>query len=153
MKRGMLLSASVLAIVPAAGAPARAQDPIEVGKGVYTLVFENERVRVSDVKFAPGAKVPAHAHPEYVLYVLAGGTLAISRPEAETTEFTGTPGQVVYMPAETHWAENVGTTEFHAIVVELKDTSDPNAGEAHQHHPDETHDDHGHGHGGGGRGK
>ena len=146
MKSALSLLALALATLSAAGAPARAQDPIEVGKGIYTLIFENERVRVSDVKFAPGATMPEHAHPEYLLYVLGAGTLAITRPDGTIAQLAGTPGQVMYMGAETHSAENVGTTEFHALVVELKDTSDPNAGEAHQHHADETDDGHGHGH-------
>jgi len=32
-----------------------------------------------------------------------------------------TVGQVLWIPAETHWAENGGETEIHALVTELKE--------------------------------
>lgn len=123
MKRQtLLLSAAALAWTLGAFATTYAQDPIEVGKGIYSLVFENERVRVCDIKFAAGAKIAQHSHPDHFVYVLSGGELKLSKPDGSTVDFKATPGQVSWIPAETHSAVNVGKTEVHAIVVELKET-------------------------------
>ncbi|MDP3703454.1 MAG: cytoplasmic protein [Candidatus Omnitrophota bacterium] len=98
-----------------------AQDPVEVGPDIYTVKFENERVRVSEIKFVPGASIAMHSHPDHFLYVLAAGTLQLGHPDGTTAEFVGTPGQVAWIPAESHAAVNTGTTEFRGLVVELKE--------------------------------
>ena len=41
-----------------------AQDPRVVAPRSYTLAFENERVRVTRVHYAPREKVPVHDHPD-----------------------------------------------------------------------------------------
>ena len=98
-----------------------AQDPVEVAPHIYTVLFENERVRVSKMHFKPGDSIAPHSHPDHFVYVLSAGALKISRPDGTSQEFVGEPGQVVWIDAETHWAENVGTTDLEAIVVELKE--------------------------------
>ena len=98
----------------------QAQDPVTVGPDIYTVKFENDRVRVSEIRFKPGDSIPMHEHPDHFVYVLSGGTLTLSYPDGRTTDFTGEPGQIVWIPAESHAATNPGTTEFRALVVELK---------------------------------
>ncbi len=100
---------------------AMAQDPLKVGAGVYTLAFENERTRVCDIQFEPGEKVATHSHPDHMVYVLSAGTLEISKPDGSKSVVEATPGQILWIPAETHWAQNVGKTTLHAIVVEFKE--------------------------------
>lgn len=100
---------------------AAAQDPVKVGSNVYKQVFENERVRVSDVRFKPGDKIAKHSHPDHFIYVLEQGKLRISKPDGTSSEADFQVGQVVWITAETHWAENIGSTELHALVVELKE--------------------------------
>jgi quercetin dioxygenase-like cupin family protein len=109
---------------------AEAQDPMKVGTGIYSLVFENERVRVCDIKFDPGEKIAPHSHPDHFVYVLSAGTLEVEKPDGSKTLLESAPGQVLWIPAETHWATNVGKTEFHAIVVELKEGAKPTAAPA-----------------------
>lgn len=99
---------------------AAAQDPVEVGPNIYHVVFENERVRVSEITFQPGDSIPMHSHPDHLLYVLTPGTLKLAYPDGTTKDFEGTPGQVVWTNAESHEGQNIGTTEFRALVVELK---------------------------------
>lgn len=121
-RRVVFAALSVALLSVAAVGAAWAQDPVKVAPNIYTLLFENERVRVCDIKFEAGEKIVSHSHPDHFLYVMSAGTLKISHPDGTSAEFAGTPGQVAWIPAETHWAENVGKTEFHAIVVELKET-------------------------------
>ena len=120
MKRRGLTFALMAAVLLSWAAASFAQDPVVVGPNIYKVIFENEKVRVSEITFKPGDSIPPHSHPDHFVYVLTAGKLAISRPDGTTQDFEGTPGQIVWINAETHWAKNTGDTEFKALVVELK---------------------------------
>lgn len=98
-----------------------ADDPLKVAPDMYKLVFENERVRVMEVTFNPGQKIAKHSHPDHYIYVVEPGTLTISKPDGSTTVAQLTTGQVIWIPAETHWAENTGATKVRLLVNELKE--------------------------------
>ena len=83
-----------------------AQDPLEVGPDIYKLVFENDRVRVMEVTFKPGAKIAMHSHPDHFAYVLADGKLLLSYPDGTTKDLEGKAGNLFWINAETHAAEN-----------------------------------------------
>src|SRR5260370_10845045 len=46
-------------------------DAVKVARDVYTVLFENERVGVVDVRMAPGQSPAKHSHPDGVWYALA----------------------------------------------------------------------------------
>jgi len=119
MKRGTWVGLTLGLLL--VGRLAMAQDPLEVGPDIYKLVFQNDRVRVMEITFKPGDKIALHSHPDHFVYVLSGGTLALSSPDGTKKEFVGKPGDVVWISAESHAAENIGTTEFKGVVVELKE--------------------------------
>jgi hypothetical protein len=47
----------------------------------------------------------------------------------QTREVSLESGQALWIPAQTHAGENIGTTESHSIFIELKE-SGPKSGEA-----------------------
>ncbi len=96
-------------------------DPTRVASDVYKLILENERVRVFDVRFKPGQKAVMHTHPAHVVYVLDDYTLNLEIPEREAQEIPLKAGQTIYMEAGPHAAQNIGKTEGHALVIELKE--------------------------------
>ncbi len=102
-----------------ASKPASAQDPLVVGGDIYRVILENERVRVLEARFKPGAKIAMHTHPDHVVVVTSAGRLAITNAEG-TQEHDAKIGDTFYIPAESHSAENVGTTEFVCVITELK---------------------------------
>lgn len=123
MKRSLLFSTFLLAVMfclPVVR-PASAQDPLKVAPSMYKLVHENARVRVMEVTFKPGAKIAAHSHPDHFVYALSTGKLKISKPQGEPAELEVKVGEVLWIPAETHWAENTGSTEVRLLVTELKE--------------------------------
>jgi quercetin dioxygenase-like cupin family protein len=97
-------------------------DPTKVASDVYKLILENERVRVFDVRFKPGQKAVMHAHPDRLVYVLADYTLDLKLPDGSSQEVPLKAGQAFWMGAGPHAAQNIGKTEGHALVVELKET-------------------------------
>jgi quercetin dioxygenase-like cupin family protein len=120
MKRSPLLI-SALAFSILASGKAAAQDPVKVAPDVYTLKFENERVRVLEIVVKPGAKIAKHSHPDHFAYAITGGKLTITAGDKAPTVAEVKPGDVLWIPAETHSSENTGTTEIRALVTELKE--------------------------------
>jgi quercetin dioxygenase-like cupin family protein len=102
-------------------ASAFAQDPLQVGPDIYKLVFENEHVRVLDVHFQPGAKVAMHAHPDHLVYIASGEELTLSYLDGSTKKMTGKPGDMLWVKAESHAAQNTSGHEVTGAVIELKD--------------------------------
>ena len=70
----MRLVTFVCAAVILAALPARAQDPVKVASSTYTLIAENERVRVLRATVAPGGKTVMHAHPAHLVVSLGAAT-------------------------------------------------------------------------------
>ena len=98
-----------------------AQDPLKVAPDMYKLLLENDRVRVMEVVFKPGSKIAKHSHPDHFVYVASAGKLTIHKADDSKSEADLKVGDVMWIGAETHWAENPGTTEVRLIVTELKE--------------------------------
>lgn len=98
-----------------------AAGPLEVAPDMYKLKFENERVRVMEVTFQPGQKIAEHSHPDHFVYVVEGGQLKISHPDGSAMDADLKVGDVVWINAESHWAENTGATVVRLLVTDLKE--------------------------------
>ena len=122
MKKLMLAVAMVLAIsVPALAEEKTYPGPQEAASNIYKQIFDNERVRVSEITFKPGDKAAMHTHPyPHVVYVMEGGTLTLSYPDGTSKPATVEAGQAIWFPAETHEAVNTGTTTVKGTVTEIK---------------------------------
>jgi beta-alanine degradation protein BauB len=119
------MSASLIGVlaVLAAGGLASAQDPAVVNAKTIQVKLENNRVRVLEAVIKPGDKEQLHSHPAYVIHVLAGGRVRSHATDGKATEYELVTGETLYRDPVTHWAENIGTTTIHLILVELKDSS------------------------------
>src|SRR2546425_11938235 len=73
-----------------------AADPVEVASNVYTTLFENERVRLLEVRLATGDSSAMHGHPDYVVYNLDEGKVRFSSPTGETEEVELPAGAAVW---------------------------------------------------------
>ena len=119
-----LLTAAVAAALWLAGLQgARAQDPAVVNAKTIRVKLENARVRVLEATLKPGDKEQMHSHPAYVIYVIEGGKVRNHAADGKTSETEFKTGDIVYRDPLTHWAENIGTTTMHLILVELKNPS------------------------------
>jgi len=108
-------------LVLAGSASVRAQDPAVVNAATIHVTFENNRVRVLEAKLPPGAKEKMHSHPAYVIYIIDGGKVRNHAADGATSETELASGATLYRDPITHWAENIGNTTIHLILVELKD--------------------------------
>lgn len=95
-------------------------DPIETNPNLYSVVFENERVRVLEYRDQPGDRTTPHGHPDSVMVTLSGFQRRLVAGE-RTAEVELQPGVVRWLAAQEHVGENIGDSETHVIFVELKD--------------------------------
>src|SRR5690242_15985618 len=117
MKRTLTL---VFLLVSFLAAPAIAQDVLATNPSTVKLKLENNKVRVLEATLPPGHKEQRHSHPANVVYVITGGKVRSHGADGKVTESTLESGAVLYRDPLTHWAENIGNTTIHLILVELK---------------------------------
>lgn len=94
----------------------RAYSQTPVGK----ITLENEKVKVVSIEFKPGDATTIHSHPDNVTYVMKGGKMEYTNKGEKPYVVNYKDGETVWMPAVTHIAKNVGTTNIKLLVVELK---------------------------------
>lgn len=98
-----------------------AQDPMKAAANVYKKVLlDNDKVRVMEVVFAPGASAPWHSHPNHTAYALNSGKIQITEKGKAAVTIDIKAGTAMYLPAVTHMAKNTGTTTMKLIVTEMK---------------------------------
>jgi quinol monooxygenase YgiN/quercetin dioxygenase-like cupin family protein len=108
------LSRSAAAQVPAG------EDPVPRYPGNYKVLVENDRVRVLDFRLRRGDTEAFHSHPAHVLYVLEPFTVRFKLPDGRTITREAKAGDVLFSEAVTHSPTNIGSTDAHGILVELK---------------------------------
>jgi hypothetical protein len=97
------------------------KDPVETDGDKYSVVLENERVRVLKYHDKPGDKTLQHAHPDYVLYAESSFKRRLTFPDGRKQDADVKAGSVVWMKAHIHVGENIGFTNTDVIIVELKE--------------------------------
>lgn len=103
-----------------AAEPVTAPDPVATHPENYRVLLENDRVRVLDFRLAKGARERSHAHPEHVAVFLEDFTIRFTLPDGRTALREAHPHQVVWSDSVVHASENIGASDAHGILVELK---------------------------------
>jgi mannose-6-phosphate isomerase-like protein (cupin superfamily) len=119
-RRFALLALLLVPALAAAGVAPGAPSADQATPGVVRLRFENDRVRVLETLSNPGDRENVHAHPANVVYVIAGGTLRITGVDGKSKDVEFKTGDTLWREPVVHSAENIGKTQLHAIMVELK---------------------------------
>ena len=96
-------------------------DVLKGAAKAYKLLMENEKVRVLEIRLKPGEKAPMHNHPRsHVIYVMNNARFKLTFPDGKTGEFDLKAGQALWLEAGSHATENIGATDGHNLVVEIK---------------------------------
>ena len=98
-------------------------DPVPAYPGNYKVMVENDRVRVMDFKLRKGASEDFHRHPAHVLYVLTGFKIMFRFPDGRTAVRETKAGDVLFSEPVTHSPTNIGDTDAHGLLIELKSGS------------------------------
>jgi len=84
------------------------------------VLLENGCVRVQYHDVAVGQTVPMHSHPNYVVYVLKSFKARITLPDGTQRISERQAGDAYWNEAITHSVENIGQSDIHNLIVELK---------------------------------
>jgi hypothetical protein len=93
------------------------------------VLFENDRVKIWEMRLDPGERGAVHRHEmDHVLIQIDGDRMAVEPepdsqgPYREYLEGDVSPGNFFYVErGGVETAVNVGNKSFHEIIVELKD--------------------------------
>lgn len=95
-------------------------DAVKAAPEVYTVVFENDRIRVLRFTTHPGQAWPLHSHPDSLAVSLSEYDVRNVVPGHSPTVRHSKPGDTRWIPATSHTGENVGSTEMRGLIIELK---------------------------------
>ena len=101
-----------------------AQDAVKADSSHYSVVLENEHVRVLHIHYGAHEKGNMHSHPCSVTVFLTDGNLRMTLPDGKSMIGTVKAGQTVWEDAGSHQPENIGDQPFDAIRTELKNPQD-----------------------------
>jgi len=99
---------------------AMAQDAAKVASESYKVLLENDRVRVLEFQNKPGKKSAMHSHPAYIIYTFTPSKIKVTLPDGKTFDRESNANEVFFNEGETHTIENLGCTESHGLLIELK---------------------------------
>ena len=97
-----------------------AQDPVKVDPKHYTVVTDNDQVRILKVHYGAHEKSVMHSHPNLAAVFLNDSKGQFTFTDGKKQEFTAKAGDAQYEAAVTHLPENTGDNGMDLIVVELK---------------------------------
>ena len=95
-------------------------DPTQTDPDKYKVVFENDRVRVLEYRDEPGDRTSPHRHPDSVMYTLSSFERRLFHG-GQQRDVELQSGRVIWVTAQEHSGENIGSTESHSLFIELKE--------------------------------
>ena len=96
-------------------------DPVKVASHNYRVLLENKRVRALEYRSKPGDRTEMHSHPACLIYSFCPSTIRINVPYGESAGYEFQAGQLLWVEESIHNTENIGFTEAHLLIVELKE--------------------------------
>ena len=116
---GTILGTLTLFVPSSVGQDA-SRDPVKLSPQYYKVRLENDRVRVLEYRLKPGEREVMHSHPAYIVHFLSDAIVRTTVPDGTKSETTVKNGDIVWREPVSHTGENIGRTELHALLVELK---------------------------------
>ncbi|HPW63076.1 MAG TPA: hypothetical protein PLJ13_12335 [Cyclobacteriaceae bacterium] len=96
-------------------------DVLNVSPDKYTLLLENEHVRVIEYSLRPGEKDNPHTHPAKTSYVISGGTFRVYPENDEPFDYVEVQGVTEWSDRTSkHYVENIGSTTITILLTEIK---------------------------------
>ena len=95
-------------------------DPIDVAPDGYSVMLENDRMRVPKYSGESGAKTATHSHPDLVAIPLSDGMAKFTMANGETQEAEMHAGGAMFMPSHDNATEVTGEGMMEGVIVELK---------------------------------
>lgn len=100
-----------------------AQDAVKIDPKHYKVEFENEKVRVLRINYAPGEESMMHSHPEGVAIFMTDSKGKMKMKDGNDFVMDEKAGTVMWTDYTEHHPNNASEKPFEVIQVELKNNS------------------------------
>jgi quercetin dioxygenase-like cupin family protein len=114
------LALSIAAVCLCCATILSAQDAVKVDPKHYSVVSENDQVRILKVHYGAHEKSVMHSHPNTVAVFLTDAKGTFTFPDGKKQDFAVKAGDSQFAKAGTHLPENTGDAGMDVIVIELK---------------------------------
>ena len=84
------------------------------------VLLENERVRVNETRVKPGQKNEMKMRDDRVTVPMTNAKFRFYYPDGKTEDVEYKTGNPIFRKKGISQAENVGTTESHSLIINLK---------------------------------
>ena len=95
-------------------------DPVVLDPDKFEVRIDNSRVRVLEARIAPGQGHGMHWHPEHLIFTLSRYKVQDTFTDGSNKTMERSAGELLWGDELTHATQNVGKTEVHALIIELK---------------------------------
>jgi quercetin dioxygenase-like cupin family protein len=96
-----------------------AKDPLTVEAQFAKRIADTLNIKMYEITLKPGDSAMLHTHPDYTLYVLEGGKLAITVEGGGRQEIELQKGMGLISPSESHSGKNIGKTTVRLLVHDV----------------------------------
>jgi len=105
---------------PGAATTKTTLDPVKLDPKHYSVVLENDEVRVLRAKYGAGEKSVMHEHPASVAVSLTDYHMKMNLADGKAQDVTSKAHDATWSDAGKHLPENIGGKAVEVIVIELK---------------------------------
>jgi quercetin dioxygenase-like cupin family protein len=105
-------------------------DAVKAAPDLYKVVSDSLGIRMLEATYKPGDSSAIHAHPDYAIYVISGGTAEFTGKDGKKRVSDMKAGMENIIGEEVHTVKNIGKTTVKVLVVEVnrpKETTAPDA--------------------------
>ncbi len=95
-------------------------DPVASNPDHYSVLFENERIRVLKYHDKPGTLTLPHDHPDSVMITASSFRRELIQGDRRA-EVELPAGRAMWLAAQSHAGHNIGETDTDVFFVELKE--------------------------------
>ncbi len=95
-------------------------DPVQVDSRRYSVLLENDAVRVLRIRYGPREKSVMHWHPTHIAIGVTDSEVRMHFPDGTSQDVSLGAGEVFEAPAGEHLPENLTDESLEVIAVELK---------------------------------
>jgi hypothetical protein len=121
-RRIVFVVATILSCVSSAAVAQNAPPTYEADPSVYKVIFEDQAFRVIAAAWKAGVTDKSHSHPvPSVVYFVTDCALKLTSADGKTANLNPKAGTSMAVPlTASHTAQNVGSTDCQAVLVERK---------------------------------
>jgi beta-alanine degradation protein BauB len=96
------------------------EDAVKIAPNVAKVLFENDRLRVLEIRLKGRQKIAMHSHPANLNYALTSAKMKSTSPDGKSQVLKIKKGKMNWSDGGSHAVENLNSTMSISLTIELK---------------------------------